>query len=55
MRKKYKQKPKPAGVDTTIPNMMGYSGSGSVNMDHKDYGKIKPKGGSTKSNKIRNA
>ena len=53
--KKYKQKPKPAGVDTTASNMMGYSGGGSVNMNHKDYGKIKPKGGATKSKKIRNS
>lgn len=54
--KKYKPKPKPANsVDTTASNMMGYSGSGSINMDHKDYGKIKSKGGPTKSTKIRNS
>lgn len=40
--------------DTTISNMMGYSGQGSVNMDHKDYGKIKSKGGLTKSNAVVN-
>ncbi len=53
--KKYKQKLKPKNSeDTTISNMMGYAGNGSVNMDHKDYGKVKSKGGLVKSNKIKN-
>lgn len=53
--KKYRKKPnKPNGIDTTISNMMGYSGSGSTNMSSKDYGKIKSKGGLTKANQVVN-
>lgn len=40
--------------DTTIPNMMGHSGTGSTNMDSKDYGKIKSKGGVSKASTVVN-
>jgi len=36
-------------TDTTISNMMGYSGNGNTNMDNTDYGKIKSKGGLVKN------
>lgn len=45
----FNKKLKRYSEDTTASNMMGYSGSGSINMDHKDYGKVKSKGGVTKS------
>lgn len=50
-----KQKRSKPTEDTTISNMMGYGGNGSVNMDHKDYGKVKSKGGLTKASTINNA
>ena len=44
-----KLKRSPIVEDTTASNMMGYGGNGSINMDHKNYGKVKSKGGVTKS------
>ena len=49
-----KQKRSPVVEDTTAANMMGYSGQGSTNMDSKNYGKVKSKGGITKSKTIKN-
>lgn len=47
--------PRTPGIkDTTISNMMGYGGNGSINMDHKDYGKIKSKGGVAKNKTVVN-
>lgn len=49
-----KQKRPSSTQDTTASNMMGYGGNGSINMDHKDYGKVKNKGGVSKAKTIIN-